>query len=381
MILDGVERFRPAGGDMALSALLTPIRVGTIGIEAGVRRRSGRTAGTFAGTGGPIVSSWISALLGAGIAVAVVVLGVLNRTAVDAGGDSLAGADGEWLVPAVLATLAMWAAGTVSLLGTMPVRPSLGRVVAVQFAASFANHLLPAGSGAMAVNVRFMQRHGISRGTAVGAVGLNSLATAITHLVLLAAAVVLAPATITRMGARLPGGRVAAGWFSHPGPGVTVAAVAAGAVVAALVVPRPRRWLARRAVRLRTALATTARELRELRAVLRHPGRAAALWLGSLALPFFHTLVLFSVLRGLRTPIALGTVLVIYLGVSALTAFIPSPGAIGGLDAALVAALVAAGASSAAAFGAVLGYRMLTVWLPLPPAACTFAVLLRRRII
>jgi uncharacterized membrane protein YbhN (UPF0104 family) len=134
-------------------------------------------------------------------------------------------------------------------------------------------------------------------------------------------------------------------------------------------------------MRLRKALATMTSEMRELRAVLRHPGRAAALWLGSLALPLFHALILFSVLRGLRASTALGTVLVIYLGVSALTAVVPSPGAIGGLDAALVAALVAAGASSAAAVGAVLGYRMLTVWLPLPPAACTFAVLLRRRII
>jgi uncharacterized membrane protein YbhN (UPF0104 family) len=282
-------------------------------------------------------------------------------------------------VPAVLATLAMWAAGTASLLGTMPTRPSLRRVVAVQFAASFANHLLPAGSGAMAVNVRFMQRHGISRGAAVGAVGLNSLATGITHLVLLAGAVAVAPSTFRRMGTRLwrPTGQA----LSHPGLG---AVVAIGAVLLVLtVVPkgRPRRWLARRLVRLRKALATMASEMRDLRAVLRHPGRAAALWLGSLALPVLHALILFSVLRGLRASTALGTVLVIYLGVSALTAVVPSPGAIGGLDAALVAALVAAGASSPAAVGAVLGYRMLTVWLPLPPAACTFAVLLRRRII
>jgi uncharacterized membrane protein YbhN (UPF0104 family) len=33
------------------------------------------------------------------------------------------------------------------------------------------------------------------------------------------------------------------------------------------------------------------------------------------------------------------------------------------------------------AVGAVLGYRAITVWLPLLPAAGMFAVLLRRRII
>jgi uncharacterized membrane protein YbhN (UPF0104 family) len=316
-------------------------------------------------------------LLGAGAAVAVVVLGVLHRAAVDAGGDSLAGADVEWLALAVLATVAMWLAGTASLLGTIPVRPPLRRVIAVQFAASFANHLLPAGSGAMAVNVRFLRKQGVSRGAAVGAVGLNSLATGITHLMLLAGTVAIAPSTLVRVGARLP--RPAA---PSPGPGVFLVAGALAALVGVAVALRaPRRWLGRRAAGFASVTTRMTRETRELTAVLRHPGRAAALWLGSLALPLLHALILFSILRGLQASIGAGTVLVIYLGMSTLTAVVPSPGAIGGLDVALVAGFVSAGASSAVAVGTVLGYRMITVWLPLPPAACTFAVLLRRRII
>jgi uncharacterized membrane protein YbhN (UPF0104 family) len=331
-----------------------------------------------------VPSSVAKLLLGAGVAAAVVALGVMHRSAVDAGGNSLAGADGEWLVVAVLATVAMWIAGTVSLLGTIPVRPPLGRLFAVQIAASFVNHLLPAGSGAIAVNVRFLQRNGISRGAAVGAVGLNSLATALTHLALLAGAITIAPATLDRLGARVPrhAGRPITAPLLHPGPGTAlVLGTLAALAVLAVTLRRPRRWLAGRAVRFGSALARTAREMRELTAVLRHPGRAAALWLGSLALPFFHTLILFSILRGLGVPITIGTVLVIYLGVSSVTAVVPSPGGIGGLDVALVAGLAAAGASSPVAVGAVLGYRMITVWLPLLPAACMFAFLLRRRII
>jgi uncharacterized membrane protein YbhN (UPF0104 family) len=330
-----------------------------------------------------VPSSVAKLLLGAGVAAVVVALGVVHRSAVDAGGNSLAGADGEWLAVAVLATVAMWIAGTVSLLGTIPVRPPLGRVFAVQMAASFANHLLPAGSGAIAVNVRFLQRHGISRGAAVGAVGLNSLATGLTHLALLAGAITIAPGTLGRLGARVPrpAGRITAPLL-HPGPGTALVLGVLGALaVMAVTLRRPRRWLVRRAVRFGSALARMAGEMRALTAVLRHPGRAAALWLGSLALPFFHTLILFSILRGLGVPITIGTVLVIYLGVSSVTAVVPSPGAIGGLDVALVAGLAAAGASSPVAVGAVLGYRMITVWLPLLPAACMFAFLLRRRII
>lgn len=335
----------------------------------------GRAPGRIAGLAENLP---VKMLLGAAVAAAVIALGVLHRTAVDAGGDSLAGADGEWLALAALATLAMWTAGTASLLGTLPARLPLGRLFAVQFAASFANHLLPAGTGAMAVNVRFLQRHGLSRGAAVGAVGLNSLATGITHLVLLAAIVVADPATLHKAGLRppRPGGWPAAGPVT-----ATVAGGVAVLTVAVFAVRPSRRWLRRHTVRAVAALRRMAREARELGAVLRHPGRAAALWLGSLSLPVCHALVLFSVLRGLEAPLGLGTVLVVYLAVSSLSAVIPSPGAIGGLDVALVAALAAAGVSSAIAVGAVLGYRMITVWLPLPPAACTFAVLLRRRII
>jgi uncharacterized membrane protein YbhN (UPF0104 family) len=330
-----------------------------------------------------VPSSIAKLLLGAGVAAAVVALGVMHRSAVDAGGNSLAGADGEWLLLAVLGTVAMWIAGTVSLLGTIPVRPPLKQVFAVQIAASFVNHLLPAGSGAIAVNVRFLQRHGISRGVAVGAVGLNSLATGLTHLALLVGTVLVAPATLERLGARVPrpAGRSVAGSL-HSGPGTALVVGALGAlVVLAVMLRRPRRWLRRRAVRLGSALTHMMREMDELKAVLRHPVRAAELWLGSLALPFFHALILFSILRGLGVPISIGTVMVIYLGVSSLAAVVPSPGAIGGLDVALVAGLAAVGASSTVAVGAVLGYRMITVWLPLLPAACMFAVLLRRRII
>ncbi|MCO5969909.1 lysylphosphatidylglycerol synthase transmembrane domain-containing protein [Actinoallomurus soli] len=324
-------------------------------------------------------SSLPKVLLGAGVAGAVIVLGVMHRAAVDAGGDSLAGADGEWLLLAVLGTVALWAACTVSLLGSMPVRLPVARVFAVQVAASFVNHLLPAGSGGIAVNVRFMQRHGVSRGSAVGAVGLNALATGITHLALLAGVVLIAPSTVGRLGARASR---PTGLLPHPGPGAAlVIGAVASAAAFALTLNRPRRWLGRLAVGSMSAARQMVREMAELKAVLRHPGRAAALWLGSLTLPFFHTLVLFSILQGLRVPIALSSVMVLYLGVSSVAALIPSPGGIGGLDVALVAGLAATGAPSTLAVGAVLGYRMITVWLPLLPAAGMFAVLLRRRII
>lgn len=194
----------------------------------------------------------------------------------------------------------------------------------------------------------------------------------------------LAPSVLDRVRGpvRPPSGQAMIGPLPHGGPGALVPAVAVGALVLLALVLRPlRRWVARRVREAASAVARMVREMGQLTAVLWHPGRAAALWLGSASLPLFHALVLFAILRSLEVSLTIGTVLVLYVGVSALTAVLPSPGAIGGLDVALIAGLTATGASSAVAVGAVLGYRIITVWLPLLPAACTFAVVLRRQII
>ncbi|NUS15026.1 MAG: TIGR00374 family protein, partial [Streptomyces sp.] len=60
-------------------------------------------------------------------------------------------------------------------------------------------------------------------------------------------------------------------------------------------------------------------------------------------------------------------------------ALLPTPGGLGSLDAALAFALTASGAPGTAAASAVLGYRLLTVWLPLIPGLMVLAVLVRRR--
>ncbi|MEU4087860.1 lysylphosphatidylglycerol synthase domain-containing protein, partial [Streptomyces aureus] len=57
------------------------------------------------------------------------------------------------------------------------------------------------------------------------------------------------------------------------------------------------------------------------------------------------------------------------------------PGGLGSLDAALALALTLAGAPGDAAASTVLGYRLLTVWLPLIPGLVALGVLIRRRVL
>ena len=92
-------------------------------------------------------------------------------------------------------------------------------------------------------------------------------------------------------------------------------------------------------------------------------------------------MTLLAVLRSLDLPQPVTAVTLAYLGASAIAAFIPSPGGFGGLDVALVAALASLGTPTTHAIAAVIGYRLLTVWIPLLPGAATLAVMLHRRLI
>lgn len=318
-------------------------------------------------------------LLGIAVAVLVVLVGVTHRAAVDAGSDSLAAADREWLLLAGAATGALWVMGTVTQLGAMPLRPPFGRLLAVQAAASFVNHLLPAGSGGIGVNIRFLRRHGLDSAAAASATGLNALAGLLTHVLLLAVAVTVSPRIAGQV-------HPPAAWHlswsvaSAAAPWLAAGTGAAVCVAAGLLRWRAGswrgmgRWLARAGARAR-------HEAGRIGAVLRDPYRAVALWLGSLATPLLHGLILFAVARSLGVPLSAGAAVVVYLVVSSISAVIPSPGGIGALDVALVTGLVALGISSTTALAVVLGYRLITVWVPFLPGALAFAVLLRRRII
>jgi uncharacterized protein (TIRG00374 family) len=123
------------------------------------------------------------------------------------------------------------------------------------------------------------------------------------------------------------------------------------------------------------------RHLADLRTVLVDRRRAAALWLGAIATPLFHVLALYAVTRAIGVHITPAVVGAVYLTVSTLSALVPAPGALGAFDVLLVGGLTAVGMPATAAVASTLAYRLVTVWLPLVPAGCLLAVLVRRNVI
>lgn len=306
----------------------------------------------------------VTGLLAVAVTGVAAALAAYHWSAVSDGARGLLTADGEWLALAGTVACLSWICGSVTQLGVLTTRPPLLRLFAVQVAGSFANHVLPAGAGGMAVNVRFLRRLGMTRDAALAAQALNASVGAVTHIALFGAALAFAPSALRDpAAARLGAG---AGRLLLFG-GVLVVALGVVAVVA----HRP----------LVAVRARIAAEYRTLAVVARDPCRAVELWASALAGPVVHSVVLFAVLHAVDSPLRLGVVLPVYLGSSAVSALVPSPGGVGSLDVTLTAGLAAAGLPVASAVAGLVAYRFLTVWVPLLPAACTLAVLAKRQII
>ncbi|MFF0362240.1 lysylphosphatidylglycerol synthase transmembrane domain-containing protein [Streptomyces fungicidicus] len=287
----------------------------------------------------------------------VTVVAVRHRSVLAEGFAQLATARWPWLLAAAGATCLTWVAAACTRQGAVPERLPGRRLLATQFAAGAANHLLPTGLGASAVNLRFMTVCGLSPARSSAALALYLLAESVGRVGLLAALLVAFPGALT------PGSLLPDGAF---GPLLLVAAAGVLACV--------RRLRAAVCSFLRTALG-------EARSVHALPSRALALWGGALAFPALQAtaLVLVGVAFGLPVPPA--HMAVAYLAATVAVALVPTPGGLGSVEAALVVALVAVGGAAAAATAVVLVFRVITVWLPLLPGALTLGALVRLKVI
>jgi uncharacterized membrane protein YbhN (UPF0104 family) len=282
---------------------------------------------------------------------------------IESGGRQLLGADRSWLLAALAATVLGWVAVSFSRQGTVIESLPAGRLFAAQFAAGAANHLLPAGLGAGAVNLRFFQRCGLPAGRSSAALALYLLAESVGRVLLLLILLAVFPDAL-RLDTLIPSGAVL--------PLVLTVAGVAGAVVLVVLAVRPLRRVTR------TFLGTALTDVRSLHT---KPARALALWGGSLAFPALQATGLVAVALALRIPVPVAYVAIAYLAASVAAAAIPTPGGLGSVDAALVVALVTVGASVAPATSAVLGFRIITVWMPLVPGALTLGALVRWKVV
>jgi uncharacterized membrane protein YbhN (UPF0104 family) len=265
----------------------------------------------------------------------------------------------RWVPLLAAASAATYVAAALSLTGFVRERLSFARTVLAQLAASFTGFVTPPAVGGLAVNIRYLQKAGVSTTGAATSVGMSQVVNAVSHVLLL---IGFAAATGVSAHHRLP----VPGWAF-----VALGGIAA-VVLGILAVPEARRWL------LAKLLPPLREALPRLLNLFTRPVKLSQAVAGTLMLNLAYISALWFAVHAFSGDVPFAAVAVVYLTGAAIASAAPTPGGLGALEIALSTGLAAAGMASAAAISAVLLYRVATFWLPVPIGWAALQVLRRR---
>ena len=207
--------------------------------------------------------------------------------------------------------------------------------------------MAPAAIGNIALNTRYLLKAGVPSAVAGASVGLAQLAQFTSYVTLLIVAGVIAGTGPTSS-------------FEPPAKVVVAIPIVVMMLIALFAIPRVR-------AAFRTSVLPRVRAVvPQVLGVLQHPVKLAQLLGGAMLLDSAFVFALFCATRafGATTPIA--AVAVVYFAGAIIGSAVPTPGGLGGVEAALSAGLIAVGAESSVAVSAVLLFRLVTYWIPIP---------------
>jgi uncharacterized protein (TIRG00374 family) len=271
-------------------------------------------------------------------------------------------ANWKWGLVALVLSAATYAAAAVSLSGFVADKLDFSRTVLAQLAGSFVTLVTPAAVGGAALNIRYLQRRKIPAAVAAASVGVAQVVAFVLHIMLLVIFAAIA-GTSARENIQPPEWA----WF-----------VLAGLVVVAIsviAIPAARRVLQARVSPM------LGQVLPRLLEVAQHPRKLALGIGGALLLSATYVGCLAACVAAFGRTVPIASIAVVYLTGSALGSILPTPGGLGGVEAALTAGLTAAGLPGAVAVSAVLLFRLLTFWLPVPIGWAALSYLERQQVL
>ncbi len=233
--------------------------------------------------------------------------------------------------------------------------------VLTQGASSFVNRVSPANVGGMALNVRYLQKSGVEPSAGVAGVGVNALAGALVHAVLLVIFFSLAGRGLTKA-------------FKLPSSSklLVILAVVAAVIGIVMATRQGRNFAARKLLPgLRSSLTSLGR-------VARSPVKLALLFGGSALVTLAYIGGLVASVEAFGGGAGIAQIGAVYLASSLVAAASPTPGGLGAIEALLVAGLTGIGIAPGPAWSAVLTYRLATYWLPVLPGWLSWRQLQRR---
>ncbi|HJZ02826.1 MAG TPA: lysylphosphatidylglycerol synthase transmembrane domain-containing protein, partial [Streptosporangiaceae bacterium] len=256
-------------------------------------------------------------------------------------------ADWRWGLIALALSAVTYVGAALELSGFVVERLNFARTLLAQLAGSFVTLVTPAAVGGAAINIRYLQRRKIPAPVAAASVGVVQVVALVLHILMLIVFIAIAGAA-DKHPFRPPT------WFYFVLAGLVVVASAV------FLVPAGRRLL-----RARVA-PTLGQVLPRLLEVAQQPLKLIEGIGGALLLSVAYILCLSACVQAFRGSVAIAGIAVVYLTGSALGSIVPTPGGLGAVEAALTAGLVATGLHGTEAASAVLLFRLLTFWLPVP---------------
>jgi len=262
-------------------------------------------------------------------------------------GKVFADAQWGWALGVLGFTTLTIAGASLVITGAVTARLSFVRTYLTQLAVAFSGLVAPSAIGNIALNMRYLQKAGVDPAVAAGSVGLAQLAQFSSYFVLLLLSTVLA-GTESRTS------------FTPPLPAVIGLIVVVALLLLALAVPAGRRLVIGR------FLPVVRRVVPRVVAIFQDPRKVGTLFAGALLLDMSFVAALTSATRAFGAMPSIPSVAVVYFAGAIIGSAVPTPGGLGGVEAALSAGLVAVGLNPGIAVSSVLLFRLCTYWLPIP---------------
>ena len=260
----------------------------------------------------------------------------------------LRSADWTWVLVALGLSAVTYLGAAWSLSGFVLEKLSLARTFLVQLAGTFVTLVTPAAVGGVALNIRYLNKAKVPAADAASSVGVSQVFAFALHITLL---VIFAALT---GGSHGPSFRV-------PGWAYIALAVLLAVVLVVFALPAGRRL-----IRSRVAPAL-GQVIPRLLDIAQKPAKLTEGIGGALLLTVSYILCLYVSVLAVGSKGQFVAIAVVYLTGNAVGSIVPTPGGLGAVEAALSAGLTAvAHIGGAYAVSAVLLFRLLTFWLPIP---------------
>lgn len=266
----------------------------------------------------------------------------------------LSTAEWKWAGIALIASALTYFASTALLLSFISVPVNRFRALQAQLAASFATLVTPPTLGSVAVNIRFLNRAGVSGPAAATAVGVSQVVIFFIHVLLL---VVFGVVAGTQTDFSFRPSRIT----------LVIFVVIFALLILGFSINQVRNWILNKTRPIFSQAGPT------LAIIAQQPQRLLLSVLSSISLNFAYIVAFYSSLNAFGSDISFATAAFVYLAGATLGQAAPTPGGIGAVEAALVAGLTASGIPSGTALSGVLLYRVVTFWLPVLPGWYAFA--------